>query len=364
MKIRKSIIITLLVLILFNTTSFANENNIQNSEQQNQQLDLYCESCILVECSTQKIAYEKNSEKKLYPASTTKLLTALIVLDKCNLTDTVTITNNMISGVPSGYTIAYLQPGETYTIEELLNLLLIPSANDAGFALAIHISGSIDNFANLMNETAKNLGCTNSNFTNPSGIHNNNHYSTAKDLSIIGLKAAQSPVIANIGLKKSYTSSNGNTFETTNTLIKNDETNYYEYATGLKTGFTDYAGSCIIATAQKDNMKYLAVVLNCPKPTNSISYRDSDCKKLFEYGFAHHSEIIPNIGKYLDFLNKYFLNSTTFVNAAKTISALLTIIVVFIIVKKGYYKKHKNIDNKNKEKKRNLNEFNFKCLNW
>ena len=358
MKIKKSIIIAMIVLILSSITSFAAENTSQNSEQ-NKSLNLYCESCILVESSTHKIAYEKNSEKKLYPASTTKLLTALIVLDKCKLTDTVTITNEMISGIPSGYTIAYLQPGETYTVEQLLNLLLVPSANDAGFALAIHISGSIQEFSNVMNEKARELGCTNSNFTNPSGIHNPNHYSTAKDLSIIGLKASDSTVISKIGEQTSYTLPNGKTFETTNTLIKKGESNYYEYATGLKTGFTDFAGSCIIATAQKDNKKYLAVVLNCPTPTDTINYRDADCKTLFEYGFEHYWELFPSIDTFINFFTKYIISKDVFLNVIKIISAVFTVFIVFKIVKHKHNKNHKK-DNKNIE----INEFNFKCLNW
>lgn len=361
MKIKKSIIIAIIVLILSNITSFAADNTSQNTEQTDNKLDLYCESCILVDFSSGKIGYEKNSEKKMYPASTTKLLTALIVIDKCNLEDTVTITNDMVSGIPSGYTIAYLQPGETYTIEQLLNLLIIPSANDAGFALAIHISGSVQEFANLMNEKAKNLGCTNSNFTNPSGIHNSEHYSTAKDLAIIGLEAGKKEIIAKIGAQTSYTLPNGKVFETTNTLIKSNESNYYEYANGLKTGFTDYAGSCIIATAQKDNIKYLAVVLNSPKPTGTLNYRDADCKTLFEYGFEHYSELFPNIDTYIKFFNKYIVKKSSYLNIIRAFAALLTVFVVFKIVKYKYDKNHKKEKIKNEN---NFNEFNFKCLNW
>lgn len=173
--------------------------------------------------------------------------------------------------------------------------MLIPSANDAGYALAIHTSGSIENFSKLMNEKAKEIGCTGTNFVNPSGIHDENHYSTARDMALIGMYSLKYPEIAAIGNKTSYTlqsnSTYTRTFETTNTLLKPSGNSYYEYATGLKTGFTDPAGSCIIATAKKDNMEFLAVVLGAPEPDSNLNYRDSDCKALFEYGFENYDEI-------------------------------------------------------------------------
>lgn len=361
MKLKKLTSLLVLVLLMLHTTSFATDTQEANlTEQPQSELNIYCKSCVLVECSTHKIAYEKNSEEKLYPASTTKLLTAIITLQKCELTDTVTITSDMINQIPAGYTIAYLQPGETISIEQLLYLLLIPSANDAGFALAIHISGSIDSFAQLMNETAKSLGCTNSNFTNPSGIHNDNHYSTAKDMSLIGLKAIEYPLISQIGSLKEYTynSSNGTSrrFTTTNTLIQETEKNYYEYATGLKTGFTSPAGSCIVATAQKDNMKFLAVVLGAPEPDANINYRDADCKTLFDYGFENYEELIKITETFFKTFSRIIFGNNLLNKILKTLIIFTTFIVFFKILR------HKHIK---KAKKSNIkNEFNFKCLNW
>ena len=145
-------------------------------------MNLYGKSCILIECSTNRVAYEKNAYEKIYPASTTKLLTAILAVENCNMDDVVVISNDMVSQIPPEYVTAYLRPGEQVTVEQLLNSLLIPSANDAGYALAIHISGSVDNFAELMNKKAAEIGCTSSHFTNPSGIHNAEHYSTARDM--------------------------------------------------------------------------------------------------------------------------------------------------------------------------------------
>ncbi len=290
--------ILIIILLLFSTTSFAEEstNTTDTNENEDMNLNLYSESCILIEHSTGRTAYEKNSDKQMYPASITKILTAILTVENCNLNDTVTITNEMISKVPAGYTTAYLTAGEKVTVEQLLNVLLIPSANDAGFALAIHISGSVEKFADLMNAKAEEIGCTNSHFTNPSGIHDEEHYSTAKDMALITLYATNYPQITDIGCKTSYTlhpsNSNSRTFYTTNTLIKPESNSYYEYATGLKTGFTEPAGSCIIATAKKDDMEFLAVILNAPEPKNNVVYRDEDCKTLFEYGFANYEDIV------------------------------------------------------------------------
>ncbi len=307
------------------------------------ELNLYADSCILVECSTGRTAYEKNSEEQKYPASITKVLTAIIAVENCNMDDVVTITREMTSEVPAGYTTAYLQQGEQLTVEQLLNALLIPSANDAGFALAIHISGSVEEFANLMNQRATELGCTNSHFTNPSGIHDEEHYSTAKDMSIIAMKAISYPQITNIVCKTSYVLEPSNsykrTFETTNTLIQPDATTYYEYATGLKTGFTAPAGSCLIATAKKDNMQFIAVILDAPAPEGNIVYRDLDCKTLFDYGFENYEEItkveekpiIPIIQDHLSDKNKLS-------NIIKISGIILIILFILTLFKKRHHK--------------------------
>ncbi len=345
-------IIIILSQILLTTTCFADTNKETN-------LNIYAKSCILIEPTTNTIVYEKNSNEKMYPASTTKILTAILTMEKCDLKDIVTITNEMVSKVPAGYTSAYLKPGEQLTIEQLLNALLVPSANDAGFALAIHISGSVENFSILMNEKAKEIGCTNSNFTNPSGIHSENHYSTAKDMALIGLYSLKYPQITSICSQTSYTleipQSNTRTFETTNTLLKNTENSYYEYATGLKTGFTSPAGSCIIATAKKDNMEYLVVILGAPEPTNDINYRDIDCKTLFEYGFLNYENLISAQKRAITFLNNYASFVIDINTILKISLGVLSALFVFTIL----YKKNKTKKFENSE-----DIFNFRCSFW
>lgn len=368
----KLLIINIIIFFTLNIfiTSFAsNTNTLQkNSDITNPDLKLHSKSCILIERSTNRIAYEKNANEKMYPASTTKLLTAILAIENCNLSDKVLITNEMVSKIPSGYTIANLQVGETLTIEQLLNTLLIPSANDSGYALAIHMSGSIENFSKLMNEKAKQIGCTNSNFTNPSGIHNQNHYSTSKDMALIALYALKYPIIAEIGNTQFYSlpTIKGITrnFETTNTLLKKDEKSYYEYATGLKTGYTQPAGSCIVATAQKDNMEFLAVVLGAPEPSNEYNYRDIDCKTLFDYGFTNYENIIKFDNKLFNYFKNIIISENMFNTLIKISSIFLVLFFTYTVLnkKKTYNKSKKKFNNLNL--KNNLDEFNFRCSFW
>ena len=260
-----------------------------------EEIKTFSPSCLLMEINTGKILNEKNINEKMYPASTTKLLTAILAVENCKLDDIATVSHNAISIVPDGYSTAYLKEGEEVSIENLLNVMLIPSANDAANVLAEHISGSIDEFAKLMNKKAEELGCKNTNFTNPSGIHDNNHYSTASDLAIIGRYAAQNKTISDICSKSycSLPSSNAylgseRFFYTTNSLLL-DGSYSYEYATGMKTGYTGEAKDCIVATAYKGGVSYLVVILGGNENSDGSSQRYLDCETLFEYGFNNYS---------------------------------------------------------------------------
>lgn len=251
-------------------------------------------ACLLMDAKSGEILYAKNVNEKLYPASTTKLMTAILALEKCKLTDVATVSHNAIFSIPVGYSHANLKEGEHLTIEQLLNVLLIPSANDAAVVLAEHISGSVEEFSKLMNAKAKELGCSSTNFVNPNGIHDKNHYSCAYDLALIGKYAMKFSDIMRIAMVKQYTLPTTNKynktnriFNATNALINNESMNknYYPYATGLKTGYTDSAGSCIVSTAKKGNMQLIAVILK----SKSTAERYNDCKNLFDYGFNNYS---------------------------------------------------------------------------
>ena len=147
--------------------------------------DISAGAAILLDSNTEKIIYSKNKSERMYPASTTKILTAILTIENCNLDDIVTVPYEAVYSIPSGYSVAALQPGEQLTVEQLLKVMLVHSANDAANVLAYHVSGSIEGFANLMNQKVSELGLTNTHFTNPSGMHDENHYTTAYDLAII-----------------------------------------------------------------------------------------------------------------------------------------------------------------------------------
>ena len=265
--------------------------------------DTYSSACLLMEESTGKILYSKNANSIMYPASTTKIMTAILTLENCKLSDTAVVSHNAVFSIPSGYSTASLVEGEVLTIEQLLNVLLIPSANDAAVVLAEHIAGSVEAFSDMMNSKAVELGCLNTHFVNPNGIHNENHYSTAYDLALIGKYAMQFPTFKEISSKTRYTlpitnaySKEDRIFNTTNDLIKpnysSSPTNYYyKYATGGKTGYTDPAGQCIVATATKDNVSLIAVTLHGDFTEDNLSQRALDCKALFEYRFNNFSMV-------------------------------------------------------------------------
>ena len=191
-----------------------------------------------------------------------------------------------------GYTHANLQEGEKLTIEQLLNVLLIPSANDAAIVLAEHIAGSVEKFADMMNAKAKEIGCLNTHFVNPNGVHSSDHYSTAYDLALIGQYALKFDDILRIAKVNQYTLPKTNKyngpsriFNATNGLIDTDNEYFYPAATGLKTGYTDKAGYCIVTSAEKNGLTLLEVVLG----SDNISSRYEDCIKLFDYGFENYS---------------------------------------------------------------------------
>ena len=228
-------------------------------------------------------------------------MTAILTLENCNLTDTATVSHDAIYSVPVGYAHAYLKEGEVLTIEQLLHVLLIPSANDAANVLAEHIAGSISSFTTMMNTKALELGCKNTNFVNANGIQEKNHYSTAYDLALIGRYAMQNETFRNIVSKTKYTLpatnkylENNRFFEATNELIIPDSRDsvdnyYYPYATGIKTGYTEVAKECIVASAKKDGVEYVLVVLGAERTENGLSGRFIDCKNLFNYAFENYT---------------------------------------------------------------------------
>lgn len=295
-KIIFTIFILFLIIFTFSKASFAENSDITT----------YSPKVLVMEASTGKVIYEKNGYSKSYPASTTKIMTAILTLEHCKLTDTATVSHEAIFTVPIGYSHAYLQEGEELTIEQLLHVLLIPSANDAANVLAEHIAGSISSFTTMMNTKALELGCTGTNFVNANGIHNTNHYSTAYDLALMGRYAMQNETFRKIVSTTKYTLPATNKypeptrfFKQTNLLIVPDDRDrvdnyYYPYTTGIKTGYTDAAGNCIVASAKKDDIEYIVVILGAQNTENGLSARYIDCKKLFDYAFENYKTYTIN----------------------------------------------------------------------
>ncbi len=297
---------------------FAENKDIPNELLTNSTgLEIYAESAILMDEDTGKVLYNKNGIQKLYPASTTKIITGLLVLSNCNITDMVNVSYYAVKSVPATYTIINLVPGESLSVKDLLYALMIGSANDAAFVLAEYIANggnnysldssedsknkfnkSIETFSNMMNEKAKEIGCTNTNFVNPNGIHNENHYSTAYDMALIGRYAYKNDELMNITKQMSYSipntefyTGNTRTCKCTNSLLYSDREYYLPYANGIKTGYTDPAGYCIVASAKKDDVNLIVVILNSSVASyvqteeNKNTTREADCLRLFNYGF-------------------------------------------------------------------------------
>ena len=300
MKITKKILIILAItstlfsgLIYTNPVQADNSDITKLSSAPEADFTLASEGAVLMDSSTGKVLYGKNENKKLYPASTTKIITAILAIENCRPTDKITASYDAVMSIPSGYSNAAIQSGETLEFQDLLDMFLIHSANEIGNIFAEHISGSIENFATLMNEKAAELGCKNTNFTNPSGIHDENHYSTAYDMALIAQYCMKNETFRNIVSKPTCTIEPTDKYEkrffrNTNELLNKSSEYYYKYAIGTKTGYTGQAKRCLIATSLKDNLELITVVLGGPSGYEEDT-RYVDTINLFEYGFSNYT---------------------------------------------------------------------------
>ncbi len=282
-------ILLLLMFIFISIGHFSYATNDTNSD-----LKIYSDAAILIDANTGTVLYSKKSDERLYPASTTKILTAIIAIEKCNLDDVVTVSKSAVSAIPAGYSSAYLSEGENISVKDLLTVFLVHSANDAGYILAEHISGSIDEFANLMNKKALDLGCKDTHFVNPSGIHNKEHYTTAYDLSLIAKYCMKNSIFRNIVSLKSCTINSTNKFgvrkyANTNDLLSPSSKYYLEDCIGIKTGYTAQAKNCLISACNKDNLELISVILGANQTEKGESSRYIDTINLFNYGYSNFS---------------------------------------------------------------------------
>ena len=252
---------------------FASDLCVVTDESQYSPSDTTSEAAGLFDITDGQVMYSKNAFERLYPASITKVMTALIAIKYGDLTDTVTVTEDAVI-TEAGATLAGIRPGDQLTMEQLLYGLMLPSGNDAGAAIAVHMAGSIDAFAELMNREAQKLGATGTHFMNPHGLTNADHYTTAYDLYLIFNEALKQPefrkVTGTTSYTADYTDGSGNPVSTTW-----EGGNWYmvgqrQTPDGLtvfsgKTGTTSAAGFCLImASRDQKEKEYISVVLKAP----------------------------------------------------------------------------------------------------
>ncbi len=244
-------------------------------------LSVSAECAALMCVETGEMLYEKNADLHHAMASTTKIMTALVAIENCELDNTVTVSSDAVGIIGSS---VYLYAGEQMTMESLLYALLLESANDAAAAIAIEVSGSIEGFAELMNEKAASLGLENTHFTNPHGLDNEDHYTTARELAALTSAALKNETFREIvsTYKKSIEMHNG---QGSRLLINHNKLlKSYDGAIGVKTGYTSNSGRCLVTAANRDGLTYIAVTLNAPDDWN-------DHRKMLDAGFGYYTGV-------------------------------------------------------------------------
>lgn len=273
------------------------------------QPDLTAKAFILIDMETGQVLAEKNADDRRSPASTTKIMTALVALEKANLYDEMIASENAINSVPYDYVTAGIKIGETLKFKDLLDLMLITSANEASNIIAENISkdGSMQGFINLMNQKAAEIGLTGTNFTNSNGKEEEDHYTTARDLAYLAREAMNLDIFREVvgrtefslpdtNLRKGSEWKSGH-LTYTNELLRS-HSKYYSEVTGIKTGYTDLAGLCLVSSAvNPDGLELISVILGAEDKTHQFE----DSQKLLEYGFKNFSklQLVPK-GKYID----------------------------------------------------------------
>lgn len=257
--------------------------------------DLASEAAIVMDAKTGAILYEKNAYIPEYPASITKLMTCLLALENVALNDTVTLSYDAVFGIERDSSHVGLNEGEQISAESCLYAIMVESANEASWAMGEHISGTIADFATLMNERALQLGCRNSNFVNANGLHDAAHYSCAYDIALILKQCLEFPMFRTLSSTINYEIPPTNLTEEVrplwNTLkmIRPTSKYYYQYIEGGKTGYTTDANCTLATFAKKGNMELICVVMNCNSRTNTYS----DSRALYEYCFNNFSYTYP-----------------------------------------------------------------------
>lgn len=262
-----------------------NTENSPGSEQIEQPV-VSAQGAVLYDATHDRVLFEKNADTKFYPASITKLMTALVVLEHTDLNDTVTFSKSAVTNLESGAVTLKLAEGDKVSVKDCMYGLLLKSANEVANGLAEHVAGSVPKFADMMNAKAKALGCTNTNFVNPNGLNDPNHYTTARDMAKIAKAAFENKTLCQIDSTLSYkfpATKNANqerTLTPGHKMLYPSDSRYYEGIIGGKTGYTSLAGNTLVTCVEKDGVRLIAVILKA-KSTQYV-----DTKAVLDYGYA------------------------------------------------------------------------------
>jgi D-alanyl-D-alanine carboxypeptidase len=254
------------------------------------QPEVSAQGACLMDAATGQVLYGKNQDQQFYPASITKVMTALLVLERCNLSDTVTFSATATTNLESGAVALGVSEGDQLTVEQSLYGLLLKSANEIGNGLAEHVSGSISAFADLMNEKAASLGCKNTHFVNPHGLNNSNHKTTAYDMCLIMREAVQNETFRKIDTTRTYDfpalkNAAARTITMGHKMMYPSDSRYYEGIIGGKTGYTSLAGNTLVTAVERNGVRLIAVVLK------SSGTHYTDTKAMLDYGFENYEAL-------------------------------------------------------------------------
>lgn len=283
------------------------------------------EAAILMDANTGAILYEKNIHAKLYPASITKLLSTYIAVQECELNEMVTFSEEAVHSI-NWWEDANMgvYPGSKLTVEEVLYGILVGSANEAAYAIAEHISGNLDDFSALMNQTAKKLGCKDSNFVTPNGIHDENHYTTAYDMALIARAFFSNETLTKMSATTRFdvpvteNQTREGIILTAKSQLHPGKTYAYSSLVGTKTGYTDQARQTLVSCAEKNGLKLICVILKEEAPAQF-----TDTIELFDYGFDNFEALHLNeIDNPYSIDNHFFTRDIDLLGSSKTILSL------------------------------------------
>ncbi len=277
-----------MMIILFFLFCLFISNSIFATDKQF--IDIESEAAVVIDYETGRVLYEKNATQKMKMASLTKIMTSILLVEHCPLNEMIEVPKGVVN---IGGTTVGLKAGDTVSANSLLYGMLLPSGNDCAYTAGIHLGGSVEGFAQMMNEKAQELGLTDTHFANPHGLDDENHYTTALSMAKIARYALNNKTLNEIVKTKQATINFGSftkTLNNTNALL-----NSYEFADGIKTGFTNGANRCLAASATKDGKRFIAIVLGAQ--TTQIRFQEA--KLLLEECFNRYT--MTDISSYLHF---------------------------------------------------------------